>query len=25
VEGPFAELTDELVEPHRGFWHSPTP
>jgi tRNA(Arg) A34 adenosine deaminase TadA len=24
VEGPFAELTDELVEPHRGFWHSST-
>jgi tRNA(Arg) A34 adenosine deaminase TadA len=22
VVGPFAELTDELVEPHRGFWHS---
>ena len=22
VEGPFDELTAELVEPHRGFWHS---
>jgi tRNA(Arg) A34 adenosine deaminase TadA len=21
VLGPFPELTDELVEPHRGFWH----
>jgi len=20
VQGPFPELTDELVEPHRGFW-----
>jgi tRNA(Arg) A34 adenosine deaminase TadA len=22
VAGPFAELTEELVAPHRGFWHS---
>jgi tRNA(Arg) A34 adenosine deaminase TadA len=25
VEGPYPELTKELVDPHRGFWHSPTP
>jgi tRNA(Arg) A34 adenosine deaminase TadA len=25
VQGPFAELTTEMVEPHRGFWHSHKP
>jgi tRNA(Arg) A34 adenosine deaminase TadA len=25
VQGPFAELTEEMVEPHRGFWHSHKP
>ena len=25
VAGPFPELTAELVQPHRGFWHNATP
>ena len=23
VDGPFAELTEEMLEPHRGFWRQP--
>jgi len=25
VMGPFEELSEELLEPHRGFWHSQNP